>query len=210
MIWREKRFLLLILGILLAANTIFFFTYRVQYQNRLDALEADLKEAESELTNARATRVRAQRQVAAYRQVEKDVNRIYEEQWATQGERLTAMIAEVKRLAIASDLHPRSYAFERADAKAPARVAGADGTTAAQSLRRTKAVGAVEVGVAFGVDGTYQQARRLINLLELSPQFVIIDGVDLSSRDGNLLSLNLHLKTLFKDTAPDLPAGRQS
>ena len=37
MIWREKRVLLIVLGVLLAANTVFFFTYRVQYKNRLQS-----------------------------------------------------------------------------------------------------------------------------------------------------------------------------
>src|SRR5438874_2592741 len=32
MIWREKRILLIVLGLLLAANTVFFFTYRVRYE----------------------------------------------------------------------------------------------------------------------------------------------------------------------------------
>ena len=41
MIWREKRTLLFVLGAALLANAIFFFTYRVQYENRLRALDAD-------------------------------------------------------------------------------------------------------------------------------------------------------------------------
>src|SRR5205807_1245036 len=40
MIWREKRILLIVLGVLLLANTIFFFTYRVQYVSRLEDLDA--------------------------------------------------------------------------------------------------------------------------------------------------------------------------
>lgn len=211
MIWREKRLLLIVLGVLLAANTVFFFTYRVQYQNRLDALEADLRDSEASLTNARATRVRTERQLAGYRKVEQDVAKIYEELWSTEGARLTALIGEVKRLALASDLQPRTYGFDRADAKAPARVGvSPNAAAAAAATRRAKPLGAVEVGVSFGVQGTYQQSRRLINLLELSPQFVIIDRVDLGARDGNMLSLNLHIKTLFKDTAPVDADGNRS
>ncbi|MFZ2492245.1 MAG: hypothetical protein WA208_12250, partial [Thermoanaerobaculia bacterium] len=81
---------------------------------------------------------------------------------------------------------------------------------AAATARRAKPLGAVEVGVSFSVQGTYQQSRRLINLLELSPQFVIIDRVDLGAREGNQLSLNLHVKTLFKDTAPVDADGNRS
>ena len=36
MIWREKRSLLIVLGLILVGNVVFFLTYRVQYQTRLD------------------------------------------------------------------------------------------------------------------------------------------------------------------------------
>jgi hypothetical protein len=56
--------------------------------------------------------------------------------------------------------------------------------------------------------------RRLINLLELSDQFVIIDGISLSAAETTgtekALALNIRLKTLFRDTRPVAPnANRQ-
>jgi hypothetical protein len=64
-------------------------------------------------------------------------------------------------------------------------------------------IGTTTVEIAFTVQGTYEQVRRLINLLELSDQFVIIDGISLTST-GTLpgdktLTLNIRLKTLFRD-----------
>jgi len=58
------------------------------------------------------------------------------------------------------------------------------------------------VTITFGVQGNYQQVRRLINLFELSRQFIIIDQISLSSAQDQLLSLNLRLKTIFRDIAP--------
>lgn len=185
MIWREKRTLLLIIGTLLFANAMFFFTYRVRYQARLDELDARREEAEHELAEARTARLSAERSLQSYRKVENDVQQIFNEHWSTQQKRLTAMIAEVKRLAVASSLQPAAYMFDRAEAK--------------QSGPRRDIVGANEVGMSFAVQGTYAQVRRLINLLELSRQFVIVDRINLTASDEETLTLNLHLKTLFRD-----------
>jgi hypothetical protein len=192
MIWREKRTLLIILGVLLAANTMFFFTYRVQYQSRLDALDTRMDEVQRDLDAARNGRIQAERTIASYKKVEADVAEVFDEHWSTQRRRLTLMIAEVKRLAVASSLVPASYSFEKGASKAV--------TTGSRSK---EALGASEVGVAFTVKGSYQQARRLINLLELSRQFVIIDSIGLAAGESDTLTLNLHLKTLFRDDPAD-------
>jgi hypothetical protein len=188
MIWREKRILLAVLGVVLVANTIFFFTYRVQYQSRLDALDARLETAALELAAPPNARIRAERTVASYRSSEADVMRVFNEHWSTQNERLTDLIIEVKRLAVASNLVPPTYSFDRGESR---RVISG----------RRDTLGASEVGVAFVVNGTYAQVRRLINLLELSRQFVIIDTIGLNAGDQESLTLNLHIKTLFKDEA---------
>jgi hypothetical protein len=188
MIWREKRILLSILGLLLAANTVFFFTYRVQYQSRLDALDTRLEEVENELAQARHAREKAEQTIAGYRKVEADVVEVFDQHWSTQPRRLTLMIGEVKRLATASSLIPPSYSFQRGETE---RVTSGS--------RRNETLGASEVGLSFNVQGTYAQVRRLINLLELSRQFMIIESISLAAGEGDVLTLNLHLKTLFRD-----------
>ena len=207
MIWREKRIPLAVLGVFLLANAVFFFTYRVQYENRLQGLEADKTAAEQHLSSVRAERATTEAQIAAYRKAQSDLNTIYNEKWATEAERFTALINEVKRLESASQLIGRSHAFSKSekDAKAAA------------------GLGTDVVTISFTVQGSYQQIRRLINLLELSDQFVIIDGISLSG-DANAvplsegapppsilpqagavskgpLTLSLRLKTIFRATA---------
>ena len=54
------------------------------------------------------------------------------------------------------------------------------------------------VGV-FEVLQVTEEVRHLINLFELSNQFVIIDRISLSSSNEARLSLNIHVKTLFRD-----------
>lgn len=193
MIWKEKRILLIILGVLLIANVIFFFTYRVQYQSRLTDLDERLAAAESQLAQTRAARVKSEQTYRSYKQIEADVTRIYDEYWGTQSQRLTAMIAEVKRLTVASSLVPTTIAFTSSEVKG----------AAAGQRRKSDPIGATEVGISFGVEGTYEQIRRLINLLELSRQFVIVNQIGITAREGSNLAFNLNVKTLFRDdTAP--------
>ena len=189
-IWREKRLLLIVLGVLLAANTLFFFTYRVQYEQRLSSLDDRLEQVKKELEAARQSRLGAEQQLAAYRKAETDVRQVFETRWATKDERLTALINEVYRQADRSGFSPGSYSFTQ---------------TATQGTgSSSRGIGATQVGIAFTVEGTYQQVRRLINNLELSDQFVIIDKISLSSMTGETLTLNLHVKTLFRDTSAPL------
>jgi hypothetical protein len=191
-IWREKRVLLIILGALLLANVVFFLTYRVQYQSRLDEMDERLAQAQGQLEQTRRLRVQAEQALVAYRRVEQDVKTVLDQHWSTQPRRLTIFISEVKRLAEASNAVPKTFTFNEAEAK-PVAVTTTRGKTAE--------LGAKEVGVGFAVDATYQQVRRMINLLELSQQFVIIDQISLATGDGTTLTLNLRLKTLFRDDA---------
>ena len=188
MIWREKRILLLVLGALLLGNIVFFLTYRVQYQSRLDETDERLAQAEGQLARVRQSRADAEAKLQAYKKVERDVAAIFDEHWSTRPRRLTRMIGEIKELANASNAVPHTYSFTLADVEPEGGVRG----------RRIE-VGAEEVAVGFSVDASYDQARRLINLIELSQQFMIIESIGLSAGDENKLTLNLHLKTLFRD-----------
>jgi Tfp pilus assembly protein PilO len=200
MIWREKRVLLIVLGLLLAANAVYFLTYRVQYQNRLDALEARADQAQAELERTQEARLKSEQTLQSYKKVENDVLVIFDEHWSTQPQRLTALIGEVKRLAVASSLIPTSYTFTQSATKPV--------STITTGRRRNETLGASEMRITFAVVGTYAQARRLINLLELSRQFVIIEGVSLSSADAQTLTLSLQLKTLFRDAQPGVPTNK--
>jgi hypothetical protein len=186
MMWREKRILLAVLGVLLAANTVFFFTYRLQYEERLKDLDDRQAQAEAKLNDQKNARTQAERRLVAYRTISRDVQDIYTRQWATEGERLTALIGEVKRLALASELVPKSISYTRT----------------ASAEQASKKIAAEVVTISFAVQGNYQQVRRLINLFELSRQFIIIDQIGLASSQDQLLTLNLQLKTLFRDTTP--------
>jgi len=189
MIWREHKISLTVMAVLLLGNIFFFFTYRVQYQNRLHDLETRQEDAERRLAEAQRARAAAQQQLASYDKIRADLQNLYNERWSTQSARFTRLFEEVKRLATASQFDPRSFSFTRVESEASRKDASA-------------AAGSTVVNVAFTVQGTYEQARRLINLIELSDQFMIIDGIGLTggnSADMKTLTLSIRLKTLFHD-----------
>jgi len=188
MIWREHRVLLIVLAVLLVANAIFFFTYRVQYEARLKALDARLQQSEDGLQRARNKRLQAEQAVASYRKVQTDLQMLYNSSWATEPERLTRLYAEIKRLAAASGIvMPKTFSFARTEDK---------------EMQKTGGIGTVTVTISFTAQGTYQQLRRLINRLELSNQFVILDAINLGSGSSpDNLTLNVRLKTLFREPA---------
>lgn len=178
---RTGKWTLLALGVLLAANLVVFFTYRVQQKQRIDELRARRATLESELSAAEAQRDQANAQIASVKQLEGELDRIYNETWGRPDERLTPLLRELYRLARESGLQPsaRSYSNE-------------------QSLREGEATA---MTIAFGVDGTYDQLRRMIHLIETSDQYVVIDSLTLAdaAESGSRLSINMQLRTLFRE-----------
>lgn len=192
MIWRDRKWLLVGLGILLVINAIFFVTYRVRYQSRIEGLEKDLESAQREMLSSTGERREAERILASVDQTRNDLVQVYDEWWSTRPERLAPMIVELQSLAKQSGLNPpaRDYSWNEA--------------------KSTESVGAQALTVSFRVEGTYEQIRNLINLIELSPHFVIIEEIGLvdTSDGGNTLAMTLRLKTLFRsDADPEQPSA---
>ena len=191
MIWREKRVLLVVLGLLLLGNVLFFLTYRVRYQQRLEDLDSRQNQVQAQLDQAIAHRRSIEAQLAAYARVRQDIQTIYDQRWATQKQRLSAIIVETQRLAAASQLNPKSYSFT-------------------QDPQKDALLSATSVHIAFNVQGTYQQVRRLINLIELSDEFMIIDQLSLATaaeENSGVISLTIRIKTLFRDPKEPAPSN---
>jgi Tfp pilus assembly protein PilO len=198
MIWREKRALLIVLGVLLLANILFFLTYRVRYQQRLEDLDSRKVQAQAQLDQAIAHRNGIQAQLAAYARVQHDIQTVYDERWSTQKKRLSAIIIETERLAAASQLHPKGYSFSQDVQK--------DASLNASAISASSS--ATVVHIAFNVQGTYQQVRRLINLIELSDEFMIIDQLSLATaaeENSGVINLTIRIKTLFRDPKVESP-----
>ncbi|MGB7025396.1 MAG: type 4a pilus biogenesis protein PilO [Candidatus Acidiferrales bacterium] len=58
--------------------------------------------------------------------------------------------------------------------------------------------GLTEVQISAAVQGDYQSVIRLINSLEHSPRFYVLDGLTLASETSGAIKLNLTLRTYFR------------
>lgn len=185
MIWKERKWLLVGLGVLLAINIVFFVTYRVRYENRINALNSDLAVAKENLKETSEQRKEAQQLLASVDRTRDDLSRVYDQWWSTRPERLAPMIVELQTLARKSGLNPPGRSYNWSEQRS-GQTAGAEALT-----------------VAFRVEGSYEAIRNLINLIEMSPHFIIIEEIGLvdASDGGKLLGMSLRLKTLFRADA---------
>jgi Tfp pilus assembly protein PilO len=189
----RRKWLLVVLGIIFLANVAFFFTYRVRYEERVDSLNRSLADAESQLQRTRERRQKAEDSLAGLRRVDQDIARVYDQHWSTPQQRLTRLLIELRRMETRSQLIPQSTSFALTEGK--------------------KDYGTTEMGISFSVRGNYTRIRQLINLIELSPHFVVIDSItlsDSSEADSESLTLSLNLKTLFKGEQQEEEAGTRS
>jgi hypothetical protein len=177
--WKERRAWILGIGAFLVLNTIFFFTYRVRYEERVDDARARLAQAKEQLSVAKARRVDYEQQLAAHKEMVTTIATVYDTWWSTPDKRLTKMITEVRTLVGKCGLNVEAVTYAKGDTSQ-------DGETTTME-------------VTFTVQGTYLQLRQLINLLELSDQFIIIDSVSFAGDDpSGAIGLNLRLRTIFK------------
>jgi Tfp pilus assembly protein PilO len=115
--------------------------------------------------------------LAAARSSRHALDELYQHRFSTQAERLTQLITEVKRLAQRAGLEPASISY-------PEETLGA--------------YGLVRMSLVFGVEGTYAQLRTLVNLLELSDLFLVLERVALQGgSESPTLRISLRISTFF-------------
>jgi len=138
-----------------------------------------LAQAKEQLSIAKARRVDYEQQLAAHKTMIETINTVYDTWWSTPEKRLTKLIVEVRTLVEKCGLTVESVTYARGDASE-------DG-------------GTTTMEITFTVQGSYLQLRQLINLLELSDEFIIVDSVSFNGDDpSGTIGLNLNLRTLFK------------
>jgi hypothetical protein len=101
---------------------------------------------------------------------------LYDRGFATEAERLTRLITEVKRLSQRAGLVPKSISYPE---------------------QKLDDYGLVRLSLVFVVQGSYSQLRMLINLLEHSDLFLVLDRVGLSNSEASRLGINLEISTFF-------------
>lgn len=186
-LWRRSvaRWLPALAGLALAL--LLFAVYLGRFAGRVEVGEEALDGGRQQLAALLAERRRIESELARVGDNRTRLAQFYDQRLSTESRRLTRIIAEVKELARRSGLEPQAISYP-------------DETIEDFGLRKRSFV--------FGVEGTYADLRKLINLLELSDSFLTLERVDLSGegqRGGGRLRIDLGLSTLFATGEPAAP-----
>lgn len=151
--------------------------YRARYAGEAELSERALQRSRGALAGLTAQRRSLERDLERIRANREALVAFYDDRLATESERLTRAIAEVKDLAQRCGLRPGSIGYPD---------------------ERLEGFGLRQRAFVFGVEGTYNDLRRLINLLELSESFLTLEQVSLvEGGGGGRLRIDLRLSTLF-------------
>jgi hypothetical protein len=160
----------------LVANLGALWLYGARFSDRVTSLRGQIEAEDAELAAVAEQRRRLEELVSIARSSSDGVAVLYSESFATEAERITALIREVKELARRAEL----------------REAESIGYPSAE----VEDWGLIQRDIVFTVSGTYPQLRTFVNLLELSPSFVVLRGVRLDDSQSEL-TIGLTLSTLF-------------
>lgn len=181
--WTRNLWIWLVPVVVLAINLTLWGLYQGSFAARRASLENISAGA-----NLRLEKMKRERQAMEHflTQVEgqrEAIAAIYSDHFATEAERFTALLREVRNLARQAGLLPESFSY-------PKELISDEGL-----VRRS---------ITFSVTGNYEQVRRLVNFFELSDQFITLEQISLSGVSGNdRLSIRLQFSTLFVATDED-------
>lgn len=187
-IWRRhlRGWLPPLLIFLVALAALVFYRLVVAGDARAGGRQLERRAAAvSRLTEERQ---RIEKLVERLRANQRRIEEFRSQRLATEAERLTEVIAEVKELARRAGVEPSSVRYPE------------------ESL---EGVGLSRRRIVFSVDGDYVGLRRFINFLELSDHFLTLEEVSLSGRSGesSKLRISLQVSTLFLEPREEPPAA---
>ena len=192
-VWRERPWIWIVPLAFVALNLLVFGVYRARYAGGVEKLEARYEQDAGVLAQLQESVAQAEGLLARSQRQQEEIDLLYSAHFATESERFTALLREVRTLARTAGLDPGSYTYPETE---------------------LEDFSLVQRQVNFGVEGTYEQLRTFLNLLELSDQFVTLETVALggssTGTSSPVLSVRLSLITYFLDTEFDPEQPRRS
>jgi Tfp pilus assembly protein PilO len=181
LVWRRRLWLWAIPLVFCLLNLFFFAYYRASLAGGVETLQARYDKDAEKAESLRLTRRDIQKFLDRVEANDSGVENLYGERFATESERFIQVLEESRRLARQAGLNPSSFSYP-------------DEVLAEYGLIRRE--------INFSVKGTYEELRTFINFLELSEQFLALEGVKLSGhgKDPRNPELNIQLRvsTVFK------------
>lgn len=177
-IWRRRLKYWLPGLVLLIVNLAVVSTYRFLLAGQTQLRSSRVERLNNELADLEAHR-QALEEVASRAEANRlRVDEFHRRWLASEAERLTQVIAEVKRMARESGVRTSGFRYPE------------EALEEFDLVRRS---------IVFSVEGGYTQLRRFIHSLELSEQFLILQeiGVSDSTGDSSEVRVRMNLSTLF-------------
>lgn len=179
-IWRRnlRSWLPPLLVFLVALGAL--VVYRLVFAGEARAGGRQIDNREAEVARLVEERERGERLVNRLVENQRRIEEFRGQRLATEAERLTRVIAEVKELARRAGVEPSSIRYPE---------------------ERLEDLDLTRRSIVFSVDGDYGGLRTFINLLELSDLFLTLEEISLSGRSGDSskLRISLQVSTLFQD-----------
>ncbi len=187
-LWRRNLALWVPALVFFLVNLAFFSAYRLVYAGQVEGLRGSVEERQERLETLRTQSAELTAFVATARDSRERLQSLYGDKFSTQRARFTAVTSEIRELARRAGLEPSAVSYP---------------------TEEVAEYGLVRRYFTFGVSGTYVELRQFINLLELTPSFVVLEQIGLNDGEGAKLNIRLSLSTLFVDEseAPELIAG---
>ena len=184
--WRQNLRLWLPPAFLFLLMVAFLSVFGLKFSDEAEVARSRLSRRSEQLDTVRAKRERAESTAEQIRASEAGLADFYGRRLSSESRALTRIIAEIKDLCERAGIPPNSLSY------------GRDTVEGQDVFRRT---------ITFSVDGSYAQLRQLINFIELSESFLILDQVALSGNDvEGPLRISLKLSTLFTTNTPSVAA----
>lgn len=169
-------------------NLVVWLVYLSVFSGEAAVYRNQVEEAEVNLAALTAERRELEGALEQITETRRNIRALYEDVFATERQRLTAAIREVRQMAREANLEPRQTTYP-------------DEALEDYGLQQRSFV--------FSVVGSYFDLRKLINGLELSDSFLTLEEVALSedatTRSASQIGIQLHLSTLF--AAPETVAA---
>lgn len=183
-IWRQRLWIWVPALLFFLANAAAFSVYKLGYAGQVEQLDVEIHAQEQKRHELDGQYKQLQTMIARVRTNQEQVQQLYADRFSTRSRRLTTVTQEVKDLARQAGLSsPRALSYPE---------------------REIEDYGLIKRSFTFSVQGPYAALRKLVNLLETSHSFVVIDELNVSSNsEGPELKIDLILSTLFAMTAED-------
>jgi len=178
LVWRRMMKIWLPGLFLLIVNMVVLSTYRFLLAGQTQMRSARVERLSSTLTDMQAHRAALDEVMA-----KAETNRLHMEEFygrwlSSEADRLTQVIAEVKRMARTTGVETSGFRYP------------GEALEEFELVRRS---------IVFSVDGSYNQLRRFVHALERSEQFLILDeiGLNESGGEGAVVRVRIAVSTLF-------------